>query len=694
MDKLTQELTFFLGYAVATFLTKTNRWTESIGFYSECLALWNKMSKRKPSPVMNLIERVIGEKVALGELFLFERGMKCYDLGEIKESINCFKKALPLYRQIGSKEREAWCRCRLGRSFHLAGQYETAMEHYKKVLSSIREISLHAMRQELQARVYNDIGEINHIRGRYEEAQMCYEKALKISIRLGKEEYQATSLNNLGVLNHNCLGKLHEALSFQEKALEIRRRLGCGREEGFSCNNIGGVYEALGDYEKALEYYRKSYKLSLEIKDKVLEGKNLYFIGKVHNILGQLQKAIEYHERALKIKLQTGVRTSGVLTDLGNHYLSLGDYEKASQYHKKAIKACEEIGDLEHLEICLNNACQVPFSLGEHEKAKSYLEKAIGVHESTGNKVNIVTTFCNISGVCRSAGQYQEAREYLEKALKISRETEHIQGKTAALYFMGSLNFSLGKYEQAIEYTEKALKIAKEISEKQREESCYALLGSVYFVRGQNERAIWYQNKALEMMKEIGKKDQSHINVLHNLGQTYSSQGNLSKACKTLLEGIEIHKSIRSSLKDETNKILLNDKNFPCYKSLSLLLLCERNFNQALLTLELGRSRALVDLMSKNYGINRNPAQNELTLNTLQSFLKEQKKNFLFIETFQTGCFALWFVDTGGSVKFKRVCVNASEEPGMDTSSLTLDDLQCEDRSLASLYGYDPFASL
>ena len=129
----------------------------------------------------------------------------------------------------------------------------------------------------------------------------------------------------------------------------------------------------------------------------------------------------------------------------------------------------------------------------------------------------------------------------------------------------------------------------------------------------------------------------------------------------------------------------------------------QEEFDQALFTLEVGRSRALVDLISKNYGISGNPTQNELTPNALQSFLKEQKKNFLFIATLKMKSFSLWFVDTGGNVKFKQVNVDletelskessATEEPGMDTSSSTLDDLQCEDRSLASLYENDVLAS-
>ena len=702
MDKIPAVKAFLIGYAVAVFLTNTNRWAESIGLYFECLLLLNQLSVSKPSSVLTLIEYVIRQKSKRAVLLLEEHGLKFYDLGQIKESISCLKKALCIYEKAGPRLREAWCHCHLGRSLHIACQYERAMEHYQKALD-VSGLSVHE-KQELEGRVYNNIGEVHNVRGNYEKARQYYEKAFKINKEIGNEIHQAIYYNNMGVMNHNYLGNLEVALDFHEKALEIRKRLGRRKDEGTSYNKIGGVYEARGDYKKALEYYEKSLELSVDIEDRVLEASNLYFIGKVSMILGQLQKAMEYLERALELKSDTGVEKAGNLTDLGNLYMYIGDYEKGNQYHQQAIKLCEELGDREIMGKCYQNASVLPSYLGENEKVKSYLEKAIDIHEKTGNKVDLAMAFTAISSTYISAGQHQKACECLQKALKVSEEIGHIQIKISVLTGFARLNFHLGKYEQAIEHAEDALKIAKEIGEKQMEVSCYVLLGSAYFTQGHNEKAIQYQSKALEWKKEIGMENQSQINLHYILGQVYSSQGNFSKACENLREGIKIHQRTRSSLKDETDKISLDGTNCPCYKSLSWLLLRERNLNQALFTLELGRSRALVDLMSESYGIKRSLVHKEVTPDALQNFFKEQRRNFLFIATFQMNSdFALWFVDKGGSVKFKLVKIDletelfkvssATKEPEMDASSSTLDDPHCEDRSLALLYENDPFAS-
>ena len=57
MEKIPAVKAFLIGYAVAVFLTNTNRLMESIGFYFECLVLLNQLSVSKPSSVMTLIEQ-------------------------------------------------------------------------------------------------------------------------------------------------------------------------------------------------------------------------------------------------------------------------------------------------------------------------------------------------------------------------------------------------------------------------------------------------------------------------------------------------------------------------------------------------------------------------------------------------------------------------------------------------------------
>ena len=707
MDNISPEEAAIVGFIVAQFLFHTHRWAKALDLYSECLVLVNH-----PLSKIGFFSLVIYQRIKSIHLFkaaegdnLIKRGLEFYDFGQLKESIKCFEKALFIHKKISCRSGEAWSHCHLGRSLSIVCQYDRAIKHYEEALS-IDELKGYE-RHQLEGRVYNNIGEVHHSCGNYEEARRYYEKALEISKEIGNDIEQAASYNNLGVISHNCLGKLDEALVFHEKALEIRKRLRYRKAEGMSYNNIGGVFEARGEYQKALEYYEKSLAVSKEIKNRRLEGINLYFIGKVHGILGQYKEAIEHQERALEIKSEIGEKTSGVLTDLGCLYMAHGDFQRAIAYNKRAIKLCDEIGNLECKGTCYNNISQIYFSLGEHKKAIKYLEKSLNTLQATGVKMGLAKIYSNIGSVYAAIGLHQKSSEYIENALKLSKETGYIQGESASLLSLGCLYGVLGKHGKATECCEKALKIAKEIDERSKEMEAYICLGSVHFSQGHNEKAIEYQRKALEIMKQMGKRDQQQFAVLNSLGLAYASQGDLSKACDFLLEGIENHQSTRASLEDETSKLSLDSQDFSCYKTLSWLLLHQGKVNDALFTLELGRGRALVDLIAKKYGIQGAPETNKATASALQSLFKNQKKNFLFIAMLHINVIALWFVGKSGNIKFKLVRVHLETWPFKDDNFVDefevapsgpglsgQQEVQCEDRSLSALYDDDPPAAL
>ena len=108
--------------------------------------------------------------------------------------------------------------------------------------------------------------------------------------------------------------------------------------------------------------------------------------------------------------------------------------------------------------------------------------------------------------------------------------------------------------------------------------------------------------------------------------------------------------------------------------------------------LELGRGRALVDLISKIYGIQTAAGVAEETSTSLQKLFHQQKTNFLFIARLPN-IIALWFVDKSGNIKFKQVSCEkrkkidvAKDGFGLDRYVLEGQEVQCEDRSLSAFY--------
>ena len=75
--------------------------------------------------------------------------------------------------------------------------------------------------------------------------------------RLAISEFQAVALNNMGNLQ-SLLGRNEQALKLHTRALTLARQSGGTENEARSLNTIGLTYYALGQYAKALDYHRQS----------------------------------------------------------------------------------------------------------------------------------------------------------------------------------------------------------------------------------------------------------------------------------------------------------------------------------------------------------------------------------------------------------------------------------------------------
>ena len=683
MDNIDPQAAIRIGVLVSFFLLNTHRCFEAFLLFTECLVL---------------LERLPGqfsyfyEPAAVGWHF-FNRGADCYDRSYFKESIQYHERGLDIFKEIGSSLGQAWSHCYLGRALYGVCRYDEATEHYQKALE-IPGVKGDE-RRRLEGRVYNNLGEAYQVRGNYDKAHSYYQKALKISQAVGNKIEMAVSYNNLGVICHNRLGKLDEALVYHQKALEIRKESGYRIAQGTSYHNIGGVYQVRGEYQKALEFYEKSLVIGKETKSKQMEGRNMLFIGKVYHRLSQLKRAKEYTEGAIEIFSEIGARGAegGARGELGRLYVELGDYEKAMEQYKQYLKICEEIGDLEGKGNYFSDMGGIYASLGDYEKSKKYIKKQIDILQAIGNKIGLGKAYYNLGRIfwCDE----KSSHEYLEKALKLTKETGDREGEAASTNNLGSLYLALGEHDKAIEYAEKALAIRKEIGDRKGEMSSYTLLGSVKLAQGENQKAIEYQTRAIEIIKEIGIRNHLKCNVLENLGLAHASEREFAKACDFLLEGIKHHQSTRSSVKDESNKLSLDNTEFSSFKTLSWLLLCQEKVHDALFALELGRGRALVDLISQRYGIQRAADTIEVTSSSLQKFFQHHKRNVLFIAVLQS-IIALWFIDKKGNIKFKKGYEQELSKGkkvdvaktwfGVDRSLLEDREVQCEDRSLSALY--------
>ena len=629
-----------------------------------------------------------GEATDYGNL-----GTVFQSLGEYLKAEEYYQKALVIRKEIGDKEGEAADYGNLGTVFLSLGEYVKAEEYLQKALVIRKEIG----DKEGEAYSYGNLGTVFKSLGEYVKAEKYLQKALVITKKIGDKQGEASSYGNLGTV-FQSLGEYVKAEEYHRKALVIRKEIGDKEGEASSYGNLGTVFLSLGEYVKAEEYHQKALVIRKEIGDKQGEASSYANLGTVFQSLSEYVKAEEYLQKALVITKEIGNKQGEASSygNLGTVFQFLGEYVKAEEYHQKAIVITKEIGDKKGEASSYGNLGTVFQSLGEYVKAEEYLQKALVIRKEIGDKKGEALSYGNLGTVCKSLGEYDKAEEYLQKALVITKEIGNKQGEASSYGNLGTVFQSLGEYVKAEEYHRKALVIRKEIGDKEGEATDYGNLGTVFQFLGEYVKAEEYYKKSLTISKANGYmfgQFQCHA----NMAWAFLLQGNIHEAVSSLSLSIGLLEKIRGFLRNvDEYKISLLDEHGSPYLLLSALYCANGKPYEALYVVELGRARALADIMSAQYSLEKEISVNPQSLVGIEKIMKkETNSTCLYISYYEQQIF-LWILKPSTGIVLRQVdisdCFSNKKVPSVGNvfedialrnfHILPHDD--CEDRSLLS----------
>ena len=196
----------------------------------------------------------------------------------------------------------------------------------------------------------NNLGAAWNAKGNYDKAIEYYKKALKSDLKTFGEDHPnvATYRNNLGA-TWKAKGEYDKAIEYYEMALKSDlKNFGENHPKvATRWNNLGEAWRAKGEYDKAIDYYEKA--LNSDLKNFGENHPNIAAhrnnLGVAWNAKGEHDKAIEYFEKALKSDLKTfGEKHSNVATyrnNLGTALNAKGEYDKAIEHLEKALSVIQ-----------------------------------------------------------------------------------------------------------------------------------------------------------------------------------------------------------------------------------------------------------------------------------------------------------------------------------------------------------------
>ena len=626
-------------------------------------------------------ERDKEAKVTIQLADLYERQCKYTEATEL------YQKALSIIKITGKRELEKVCYERLGILFHSIGEYARAEEFLQQALDISTEIG----DKQGKASSYGILGAFFQSVSEYNKAEEYHQKALDIHKEIGDKKGQALAYESLGAV-FQSVGEFTKAKEYHQKSLDLNEEIGYKYGEALSYANLGALFIHCGEYIKAEEYIQKALGIMKAIGDKNGVASCYGNLATVFYSKGEFIKAEEHHLKALLITKEIGDKTGeGVIYgNLGGVCCHLGKYAKAEECFETELAITKEIGDRKGQAAAYESLGVMFLSLGEYVIAEEYVRKALQVKKEIGDKNGEVSCSGNLATALRGLDEYVKAQNLFQKALQSSLAIEVADPKDIALLYanQGAMFCEVGEYDKAEEHMRKSLQISKKIGDQQGEAHSYRQLGTMFRRVGEYSKAEKFHEKALELSYKIGDIElqfSSHLNLTQD---AFCLKGNVDEAVSNLVESIKKSEEIRGFLRDNDQfKISFLDKHVCPYQLLSSLFCTTGKHEEALHVVELGRARALADLMSVRYRVEIQISVDQESWVGIDKIMKESGRVCLYI-AYDNDYLFFWVIKQNKAIFFRQMDINDSFwlfffGDVTFRKFLRLSQLQYEDRSLS-----------
>ena len=290
---------------------------------------------------------------------------------------------------------------------------------------------------------------------------------------------------------------------------------------------------------------------------------------------------------------------------LAHLYLVQHKFEEAKQAFLKALDIIKVNGTREHARRTYDGLALLSGFIGDIKSQKEYLEKSLLLMEDTGDKKGKAECYSALGHYFMSVNDNRTANEYFQKAHGIRMEIGGREELAAGYKDQADFHSKLGDHEKAVEYLEKRLPIILEIGGRSEIFIVYMELGAEFRFLGKFIKAEEYLERALLLNSNSGSELSKYL-VLVQLTVTKFALSKTQEAYPCLLQSIELFENLRGINKhnEQWSMFFLEDAGL--YKDFSLLLFQAGSPNEAFSAEELGRARALADLIAAKYspGVN------------------------------------------------------------------------------------------
>jgi Nif-specific regulatory protein len=453
--------------------------------------------------------------------------------GEYDRAIDRYRKGLLLSLSTSEK---AGIYCDIGVSYRKKGEHRSALEAYDRSMAILRENG----DERVKARLLQETSWIYQAQADYDKALTAAFKGLRIARRNNDLQEMERIYHNLGTV-YLRKGKPDTSMRCFNKSLEIKRKTNDLRGQAASHNNLGVVYSVKGDWDKALHHYARGLDIHEKTKDPTGTAMGYKNLGIVCYRQSDLTKAEEYYRKALDIEQRIGdsVGIAGSYNNIGLVQNKQRRWQEAIDSFNRSLKMKEKAGDTRGIAGCYNNLGSVYKSQGDWDKAASYYRRSLGLKEKIKDSLGTANSLTNLGSVYTDQGKNKQALSCLERAREIG---DRIGSKSTLLdvhQALGLLYLNKKETEESLTHSMEALNLAMKLGSRREEGTVCQLLCRVHRLMGNDRKAEEYLSRSIKLLKKA-KMEVELAEAYFEMGEWKLQSGDAEAGRQYLREAREI----------------------------------------------------------------------------------------------------------------------------------------------------------
>lgn len=474
-----------------------------------------------------IIKRSSKHNTFVADMFILE-GNAYNSLGKIKESKECFGKAMEIYQDILGEEHPEFASgsIQLAKNFTSMGELHKANELADKAISLLvkkfgdKHLSLvdgHSVKYQ----VYTNLAEYDKAQAELDTIKDIYKNAkLWNEYNMIQIKHNEAYLKMLQDDYRNALNSFFESKDYIVKTVGERSKDLIG-----IYGSIYLAYMEQGEYDKAKAYMEKSQSLANSIygKDIPVALINNISMGLFYDNRGEFKKAFEIYshvERGLSEYFdKNNYLFAPLYTYIGNYYLGQNNFIKAKEYFDKLYEIIKSTYGEQHIFMAepLMKIGAYFIAKGEFQKGLEYELKSYEIQNKYYGK-NSKRTFMSQVGVASAyiqLGKYDKAKEMLLSLEQtLGKEINEKNWYYNLLYQkIGELYSNVGYFDEAINYINKAITLIERSVGKNNSQTSnlYNMLAELYLNKCDFDKAFDYNKISLEIAESFYGKNQPSV---------------------------------------------------------------------------------------------------------------------------------------------------------------------------------------